>query len=143
MAENPAPQPHGSSYVWPVTVQGLTLLESAARTSSVNSADQTNERHKGVRLIVDITALSGTSPTLDVKLQGKDPASGDYYDVPGVAFSQLNNTGMTTLLVYPGVAETANESVSDCLPDVWRISTTIGGSATPTVTYSVGASLIG
>lgn len=144
MAENPAPPPHGAVYAYPVINQGVEVLASAARTdSTVTSVDQTNERWRGVRLILDITAKSGTNPTLDVKVQGKDPVSGNYYDIPGAAFAEQSTVTTVELVIYPGVAETANVSVSDVLPEVWRVHATTGGTDTPTFTYSVGASLTG
>ena len=50
-------------------------------------------------------------------------------------------TGTANLMLYPGVAETANVSVSDVLPKMWRVVATIGGT-TPSFTFSLGASVI-
>lgn len=120
----------------------LTIFPSAARTTSVNSADQVMEgwQGKGVRLYVDVTAVAGT-PTLDIKVQGLDQASGDYYDIPGAAFPQITAVVTDILTVYPGIAETANETVSDVLPKTWRVVATIGGT-TPSFTFSLGACII-
>lgn len=118
------------------------LFASAARTASANSADQTNRYARGVRLLLNISASSGTNEVLDVKVQTKDSVSGLYFDIPGAAFAQKTGTGASTLTIYPGIAETANETVSDVLPLNWRVVTTIGGTDTPTFTFSLGASLI-
>lgn len=123
--------PHGNYEV--------NVFPSAARTSSANSSDQTNHHARGVRLHLDITAASGTSPTLDVKLQAK--IGSQYIDIAGAAFAQKTTTGTDELVVYPGVAETANESVSDIIPRTWRAVATIGGT-TPSFTFRLDASYV-
>ena len=112
---------------------------SAAGAGTTNGTDQTNVNGRGVQVVVDITAISGTSPTLTVKVQGKDKASGKYYDL--LASAALNATGTTLLTVYPGAPVTANVSASQALPAVWRVVSTVGGTS-PSVTATVGASVI-
>lgn len=121
----------------------VTVFASAARTATVNSADITTKGARGARLHLEVTAVSGTSATLDVKLQAK--VGGVYIDIAGAAFSQkLQAGGAVTdeLVVFPGVAETANESVSDVLPLVWRAVATITGT-TPSWTFALMAAPIG
>lgn len=129
-----------SVVAWEPNAQA-TVLASAVRTSTANSDDQVNRFARGVRLYLDVTAASGTTPTLDVKVQTKDPVSSTYIDLPGAAFSQKTTTGSDDLTIYPGVAETANETVSDALSRTWRVVATIGGT-TPSFTFSVGAAYI-
>lgn len=114
-----------------------TVAASAARTATLTGADQTNEGWRGVVLTLDITVWNATS--LDVKVQMKDVVSGQYVDIPGAAFAQKTGTGTDTLVIYPGIAETANRSVSDVLPPRWRI---VGTQVGTSVTYSVGACYI-
>lgn len=113
----------------------ITLFPSASRTSSANSSDVEVDAVGGA-LIIDISSVSGTSPTLDVKMTRKDSISGNYVDVPGAAFSQLSSTGTTLLTVYPGIGETANEGVSDSLGGTVRAEATIGGTS-PDFTFSL------
>ena len=121
------------------TKEAVTVFASAARTATTtNSSDQSNDpQQKGVRLFLDLTAVSGTSPTLDLKLQVKDPVSAKYEDMAGAAFAQKTSTGQDIITIYPGIAETADESISDILGSVWRVVATIGGTDTPTFTYSL------
>lgn len=121
----------------------VTIRASSGLTATANGADITTPGPaKGVLLTLDITAVSGTSPTLDVKLQTKDPVSGKYVDMANTAaFAQKSATGTDTLIVYPGVTATANRSVSMALPKTWRLVYTVGGT-TPSFTFSVGASYI-
>lgn len=121
------------------TEQVDTVFAAALR-GTANSSDLTKPAWaKGVLLTLDITAKAGTSPTLDLKVQGKDPVSGKYYDIPGAAWAQKNDSGVDELTVYPGMVEAANVSEDAVLPQTWRMVGTVGGSATPTFTYSVGA----
>ena len=120
------------------------ILSSSARTSTTNSDDQVApDGAKGVRLYLDISARSGTSPTLDVKVQAKDSLSGNYVDVSGGAFAQKNATGTDDLIIYPSVAAVSNRRVGDHIPRDWRVVGTIGGSSTPTFTYTVLCQYLG
>lgn len=120
-----------------------TVFASAARTATANSTDQTNYAGRGVICLLDITAASGTTPTLDIKLQYKDsvPATDIYVDIPGAAFAQKTAAGTDSLTLYPGIAETANRSVSDILSREWRAVATIGGT-TPSFTFSLACTYV-
>lgn len=115
-----------------------TIFASAARTATIDSADFTDEIAEGAHIIINVTAVAGTTPTLTPRIQGKDPASGTYYDV--LVGTAINATGMTVLKVGPGLAAVANAAAADFLPDVWRVRCVIGG-VSPSFTFSVGAVL--
>lgn len=129
----------------------ITVFESEARTATENSDEQVIQLRgdsgeefpafRGVHLVLDITAASGTSPTLDVKLQRKDATSGEWVDLEGGAFAQKTAAGTDDLVIYPGVAETANRSVSDVLTYRWRAVATLGGT-TPSFTFSLGGTYL-
>lgn len=119
----------------------LSILASAARTVSDVSAAQENRNARGVQLFLDVTAASGTSPTLDIKIQAQDLVSGKWFDVPGAAFVQVIAAGQHLLSVYPGIAETAGVSASEVLARTWRVAYTLGGTA-PSFTFSLGGVLI-
>lgn len=120
-------------------VDAGTLVTHSAAAAGVNGADQTNAVGRGVHVVVDITAITGTSPTLTVTIEGKDAASGKYYTL--LASAALAAVGTTLLTVYPGVTAAANASASQVLPRTWRVRTAIGGT-TPAVTATVGASVV-
>lgn len=115
----------------------FTILSSAARTAAVSSADYVNHGHRGVRLIIDVTADPGTA-AVTFTIQGKNPTGGDYYTI--LASAALADVGVTTLTVYPGIAATANVSVSDVLPAEWRLNVTVADAES--LTYSVGCDLL-
>ena len=58
-----------------VVALNATVRASAALTATANESDQTVPSHtvKGVRIYLDITTVTGTTPTLDVKVELKDP----------------------------------------------------------------------
>ena len=129
----------GSAWVYARTNLNETLLASAAQTATVTVADQINYNARGLDLIVDVTAVSGTTPTLTVALQGKDPASGKYYTI--LASASITAVGTTVLHVYPGLVAAANSAANAVLPRTWNVVATIGGT-TPSFTFSIGASVI-
>lgn len=121
----------------------VTVFDSQARTVTANSTDQTNYAGLGVICLLDITAASGTTPTLDIKLQYKDtvPTVNKYVDIPAAAFAQKTATGSDSIVIYPGVAITANRSVSSAMPRDWRAVATIGGT-TPSFTFTLDCSYL-
>lgn len=116
--------------------QAVTVLASAVRSASLNSADLKNYAGRGVTLTVDVTAVPGTD-TVTFTLQGKDPASGKYYTI--LASAAVSTTGTFQLRVYPGLTAAANLTASDVLPLDWRVA--VSHSAGTNFTYSVGAQL--
>ena len=112
-----------------------TADSSAARTSTVAGATVTNFNAKGAVITINVTAVSGTSPTLIAKLQ-YSPDGGttwiDYTNKPVTA--TISAIGQTTLIVCPGVTEVANSAVSLPLPRIVRMYYTIGGT-TPSLTF--------
>ncbi len=126
-----------------------TILESAARTATTNSADQSSTT-RGVILYVDFTATPNNAETATVSIQGKDPVSGKYQTITvftALVASALGATPTTETYLFtlcPGAAETAatakHEVQALALPRYWRVVVT--HSASGSWTYSVGASLI-
>lgn len=114
---------------------------SSAKGTSAAGTTQINRDSRGVVLSISKTANSGTSPTVTIKVQGSANGT-DWYDITGATTAAISANGTTTLTVCPGVPVTANVSTSQPLPRLWRIYWTIGGSDTPTVTFSVDAAMI-
>lgn len=115
------------------------LITHTAASAGVNGSDQINTSAHGINVVVNITAITGTTPSLTVTLQGKDTASGVYYNI--LASAALTATGTTVLTVFPGATAAANLAANAILPRTWRVITAIAGT-TPAVTATVGASVI-
>lgn len=106
-----------------------TPLASAARTASVNSADFTVYNGAMLAAFLDVTAASGTSPTLDVTVKVKDPASGKYFVIG--TFTQA--TGITNQALFIGGGADVEFATR-----TYRVETVIAGTS-PSFTFSVGA----
>ena len=119
----------------------VVVMRSAQRFGSTFSADQINTEWRGARLFLEVSAVSGTLPALDVKVQFRDPATGIYHDLPGATFAQKTGISTDELSIYPGNTAMANRAVSGPMPFTWRVAAAISGTNTPSFTFSVGASL--
>lgn len=115
-----------------------TLLASAARTATVSSADQTNFNARGVRVRINVSSVTDT-PSITVAVEEKDSISGNYVAI--LTSAAITTTGQkTTLVVYPGIAASANVKADDPLPRTWRVTVTHGDA--DSITYSVDYALI-
>jgi hypothetical protein len=92
----------------------------------------------GVRLYINLTVVNGG--TLTVKIQTFDPASQTWVDIPLAVTTALAAVAVTTLTVYPGVTETANQDIANPLGVLWRVSATTGTAA---VTFGIGGEYLG
>ncbi len=111
---------------------------SAARTASENSPDLLNLGNKpGAQVIIDVTAVTAT-PSVTFKVQGKDPASGKYYDL--IESAAITGVGTTVLSIRPGITTTANLAVSNSVPKRIRVVATHADA--DSITYSVGVNLV-
>lgn len=109
----------------PLTVAGVSAEASSAKTANGNSAAaQTNASGTNAYFIVNVSAFSGTSPTLVVRVQIQDPVSSAWVDLPGAATPSITGVGVTLLSV-------------NNLPRTYRMAWAIGGT-TPSFTFSVG-----
>lgn len=109
-----------------------TLLASAARTTTQTSADITTYDAKKLIVVLDMTSVGTGSVT--VSIDGKDSASGKYYNIlTGVAIT-TNSTNRYR--VGETLAAVANSVAQDYLPRVIRIVVTANNANS--ATYSVG-----
>lgn len=122
--------------------RSIAVKASAAVGTSAASDTFTNRDCRGLSVIVENTAGSGTSPTVTVKLQEYVAGAG-WVDVTGATTTAIagGTPATNTFVVYPGCIASANAYINRPLGKVWRLYWTIGGSDTPTVTFSVDAQL--
>jgi hypothetical protein len=127
-------------YTGPVATS-VNLFNHVGASAGTNGSDITNTSTKTcLKVICNVSAITGTSPTITVTVQGRDFVAGTYYTI--LASTAVGTTGVITLAVGPGLANVANVSAGDILPATWRVITTIGGtgpavSATVTAFYGV------
>lgn len=128
--------------------QTVTLFPSAALTATANGNavnTATGNRPitgvvdgvaKAATILIDVTAASGTTPTLDISIQGRaDSASNWITLAPLTGMSSAAFTQITA-------ATTQTRRIEGPLPRQLRAVATIGGT-TPSFTFSVKAVLGG
>lgn len=97
-----------------------TYLPLEARTSHPTAVAVDQGSYRGVKIYIDITALTGTSLTFT--LQAVDPVTGTASTV--LASAAKAGTGAFTLTVYPDSATVANVALADVMPRQWKITVT-------------------
>ena len=102
-------------------------VATAAKTSTAtSSAIDLLEFDGDILLVLDSAAGTGSSPTLDIKIQDSDASSGTYGDLSGATFTQVTGSAsMQTLAIN-----------KDSSKRFIKIVQTIGGSS-PTFTFSI------
>lgn len=117
----------------------MQLQRLAAAAASLNGLDMENISGIGAQIIIDVTAITGTTPSLVVTVEGKDPVSGKYYTI--LASASITTVSTTVLRIFPGATASANLAVNDVLPKAFRVTSTIAGT-TPAVTATVVANIV-
>jgi hypothetical protein len=115
----------------------ITGTEQGAGTQG--SGDLRNPIGRGIRVVLDITAKSGTIDVV-VNIYAKDNASGKYILL--LASASKTATGTTELLIHPDLTAAANTIAKSLLGDVFKIEVVNGAGSTPSATYTVGATLL-
>lgn len=120
--------------------RNITLLASAERTATTQSATQSNINARGIILYLNITS-NGAGITLTPNIQARDPVSGEWKAITDY-FGGVTLVGTHAFLVYP-VATTIGSYASvfnTPVPYTWRLN--VGHSSADPATYSVGGSYI-
>ena len=118
-----------------------TLLASAARTTTTNGAALANPNHRGIALHLNITAFSGTSPTIQLRINAINPVTGSPF-VIWLPAAQPAATGEFLYVLYPDtVAMTTTVAMNGILPRPFSVDVVIGGT-TPSITFSLSYSLL-
>lgn len=118
---------------------GSIRTMTAQGAATVTSADQTGYNVSRVICVFNQASHTGT-PSSTFSIQNKDAASGNYYTL--VTSSAITaDTTPTPLAAGAGVATASNAAIGSPVAAIWRVSATIGGSATPIVTGTIGCSV--
>lgn len=118
---------------------GALITATAQGAGTLSSGDLRNPAARGIRVVLDITAKSGTIDVV-VNIYAKDQASGKYTLL--LASASKTTTGTTVLLVHPDLTGSANLIAKDLLGDVFKVEAVNGAGSTPSATYTVGACLL-
>lgn len=118
---------------------GAIITATAQGAGTLTSGDLVNPSGRGIRVVLDITAKTGTIDVV-VNIYSKDKASGKY--TLRLASASKTTTGTTELLVSPDIAASANLIAQNFLGEVFKIEVVNGAGSTPSATYTVGACLL-
>jgi len=130
----------------------VTVQSSQAVTDSgvINGATITNPGARGVMLFLDVssaTASAGQSPRLDILVQGQDPATNNFVNLPGAAFTQVASTTVQqVLIIHPSIPNDSGTGFRrrpGPLPRNWRLqwdgsALDSGGGEPSTYEFTVG-----
>lgn len=118
-----------------------TLLDSAARTVTTNSPDQINYNHKGLFIMINVSAISST-PSITARLEMKDSISGLYSAIT-VWSSPITAVGVYVIALYPHLTDVAGVYHLACdtiLHRTWRLRINHGN--VNSITYSASCSMV-
>lgn len=115
----------------------ITVLASAARTTTTASSDLTNYNGRGLHLVIEVTAASAT-PSVVCTIQGKDAQGSAYYTI--LASAAITGISSNVYRVFPGATAAANAAANDIIPRTWRVNCVHADG--DSITYSIGASVI-
>jgi hypothetical protein len=107
--------------------QEIIFVQAALQGLGTTNSDRGVGDSKDFVAFLDVTANAGTNETLNVKFQEWDQASESWYDITSAAFAEA--TGVTA----ERITFTTNAFRIRCVQ-------VIGGTATPTFNFTVGAS---
>jgi hypothetical protein len=122
-----------------------TLLASGVRTTNTNGLAMVNPNHRGLVLYANVTAFSGTTPTLQFRINSIDPITGTP-QILWLPVAVAAAAGEFVWIMYPGYTTALTGAVntvvaSGVLTRTWSVDFVIGGT-TPSTTFSLGYSLL-
>lgn len=117
------------------------VIPAATYSATQDSALFKNVNARGAHFIINVTAITGT-PSITVKIQGRDPAKifspFVFYDI--LVSLPITAVGVNVLKVYPGINTIPNAAASDILPWQWRVR--VEHADAQDIAYSVGANVV-
>jgi hypothetical protein len=127
---------NGNGISW--NTDGITLISSAAYTSTQTSADQTNYNARGVILYINTGSFGSGFSNIVVNLRAKDPVSGNYVTL--VSSSALTASTFSAIVVYPGASGSGTASLP--LPKTWQVQITATAWGTGGSTVGVACAVL-
>jgi hypothetical protein len=114
----------------------VSILASAARTATPADVELEAGGHRGLVLVVDVTAVTLT-PSITVTVKGLDPVSGQDWTI--LASAAITTVSTTVLRVHPSLTAAANLVAEDLLAPQMAVAVAHGDA--DSITYSVTAHL--
>jgi hypothetical protein len=121
---------------------------AAAKTATFNTAAIVNYNGRGVHSFINVTAVSGSSPTLNIKCAGYDFVNSTYVVLEDngalVKHNQMTSTATFQLVIYPGITKDVTSTgvaFNMVLPRRYQWQCAIGGSS-PSFTFGIADHII-
>jgi hypothetical protein len=106
----------------------FTLRPQSLGSGATNGTGVDTQGYNDAMVVLETGAVSGTSPTLDVKLQESDDNS-TFADISGATFTQVTAANSSQVMRLAELNVTRKRYI--------RAVGTVGGSSTPTVIAGV------
>lgn len=116
MATNISSQPG-----WNAGLQVAAAGTTYKATTAINY-DFDNPAHMGIRVILVVSAKTGTPTNLVLTISGLDPVSGNAHTL--LAGAAVTGTSTNAYTVFPAAPVTTNVSANNFLPRKFRITVT-------------------
>jgi len=86
------------------SVTALTLVAPSTRTATVTGtgvdlSPYVNTVNTNLKIVADVGTVTGTTPTLDIKIQDSDDNS-SFSDITGATFTQITATGAGAVEIH-------------------------------------------
>lgn len=86
------------------SVTALTLVAPSTRTATVTGtgvdlSPYVNTVNTNLKIVADVGTVTGTTPTLDIKIQDSDDNS-SFSDITGATFTQITATGAGAVKIH-------------------------------------------
>lgn len=89
-------------------------------------------------LFLNVSAVTGTTPSMTSKVQVLDVVSGVWMDVPGAVFPAMTAAGTAVLQIGLGSTPAANTSINQSVRNQYRVASAITGTL-PSFSFSIGS----
>lgn len=84
-------------------IKAAFSLRPNALTSTTNGTGVDTMGYNSLAAVLEVGTVSGTSPTLDVKLQESDTLGGTYTDITGATFTQVTASNASQKIRLDGL----------------------------------------
>jgi len=117
---------------------GIILVSGAYQAADPAPIEFTPVGATDLKLLIDITVISGAGATLTVTVEGWNKAASSW--VPVLVSAGLVAVATTTLHVSPNMTAAANVTANATLYETMRVRPVKSGTTT-TLTYSIGGNI--
>lgn len=107
-------------------IKALFTFRPAAVTATANGTAVDTFGYNSAAVALEVGAVTGTTPTLDVKLQESDTSGGTYTDISGATFTQVTASNSSQIIRVEGLGTSRKRFL--------RAVATIAGT-TPSFTF--------